>query len=253
MHDRRDMGRSAVHNHRQTNGETRPPAAIVDAAVRTGRSASSWPPFISASPGKLVLAARWAVVVAFVLVTAGIAVAAGSSTAQDGDRKTAAVSADGTADRGTTESRAQKPYSVARPVGGKIAPVIAKSMTGSVTDTLSSAFELAVSRVGDLPDCGALFEQLGCDGIDLLTRTLYIPAHPLNEESVCRRGATAFTMVGASQTWVCRRFSALNSERAAITLIHEALHHGGLTEAPQDPDAMNAREINTMVARACGF
>jgi hypothetical protein len=45
----------------------------------------------------------------------------------------------------------------------------------------------------------------------------------------------------------------LSLDRAAMTVIHEALHHGGLREAPADPDAMNAREINTMVLHACGF
>ena len=37
-----------------------------------------------------------------------------------------------------------------------------------------------------------------------------------------------------------------------MTLIHEALHHAGLTEKPKDPEAMSAREIDNMVEDACG-
>jgi hypothetical protein len=37
-----------------------------------------------------------------------------------------------------------------------------------------------------------------------------------------------------------------------MTLIHEALHHAGLTEKPMDPGGMSAREIDGMVNRACG-
>ena len=37
-----------------------------------------------------------------------------------------------------------------------------------------------------------------------------------------------------------------------MTLLHEALHHAGLTEKPADPDGMTAREIDGMVNNVCG-
>lgn len=132
-------------------------------------------------------------------------------------------------------------------------PVIAGSMPKTVARKLRGAYEVAVERVRGAPQCRDLFTRLGVDGVRMLESTLYIPAHPLNEESVCRSRATIFTKVGAAQTWVCRRFSALSNDRAAMSLLHEALHHGGLAEYPQDPQGLRAREIDGMVARACGF
>jgi hypothetical protein len=46
--------------------------------------------------------------------------------------------------------------------------------------------------------------------------------------------------VGSPSTFVCRLFQRLGDERAAVVLIHEALHHAGLTEYPQDPEAMTS-------------
>lgn len=191
-------------------------------------------------------------VMALVLVTVGTADASDDRVGQDVDGPVATVAAEGLSE-GVTAPSGVEPFSVAETADHDFVPVIARSMVDTVSEKLRAAFELAAERVRDNPDCAALFERLGCDGIDMLSTTLYIPAHQLNEQSVCRRGAAAYTMVGASQTWVCRGFSALSLDRAAMTLVHEALHHGGLPEAPMDDDAMNAREINTMVARACGF
>jgi hypothetical protein len=199
------------------------------------------------------MAARRLVTVAALIliadVTAGVAQ---EGVGQDAHPAAATATAEAATDD-TGASSTEEAFSVPLTARLRVAPVIAGSMPGTVADKLRAAFDLAVDRVRDVPDCSALFTDLRSDGIGMLASTLYIPAHPLNEESVCRRGAAAFTIVGASQTWVCRRFSALSLERAAMTVIHEALHHGGLTEAPLDPDAVNAREIDTMVARACGF
>lgn len=85
----------------------------------------------------------------------------------------------------------------------------------------------------------------------MLTTTIYMPTHPFDEQSLCK-SAAAFTWVGGAHTRLCRRFSSLSVERAAMTLIHEALHHAGLTEKPMDPEGMSAREIDNMVGDACG-
>jgi len=38
-----------------------------------------------------------------------------------------------------------------------------------------------------------------------------------------------------------------------MVIIHEALHHAGLTEYPQDPNGMTSNQINGMVAEQCGL
>jgi len=39
----------------------------------------------------------------------------------------------------------------------------------------------------------------------------------------------------------------------SMFVIHEALHHAGLTEKPQDRRGMTSLAINSMVGRSCGF
>jgi hypothetical protein len=85
----------------------------------------------------------------------------------------------------------------------------------------------------------------------MLSTTIYMPTHPRDEQTLCQ-SAAAFTWVGGFHTRLCRRFTSLSDERAAMTLIHEALHHAGLTEKPKDPEAMTAREIDNLVDDACG-
>jgi hypothetical protein len=59
--------------------------------------------------------------------------------------------------------------------------------------------------------------------------------------------------VGAAPTFLCTGFSSLTDEHAALVLVHEALHHAGLTESPSDPSGMSSAAINEMVRTACGF
>jgi hypothetical protein len=247
------MGQAAIRDDWQTTGGARP---LIDTRIDTvcsGHSVSAPSPSPPGPPEEAPTTAGWAVAVVALLLTAHATMSWGQDrVGQDADAKAAAVVTEA-AINDVQASSAPEAFSVPPTARQLVEPVIAASMSGTVADKLNLAFELAVERVRDVPECGALFADLGCDGVDMLESTLYIPAHPLNEESVCRRGATAYTMVGASQTWVCRRFSALSLERAAMTVIHEALHHGGLSEAPVDSAAMNTREINTVVSRACGL
>ena len=98
-----------------------------------------------------------------------------------------------------------------------------------------------------------MFASLGADGIEALNATLYFPIdNPIRRRDFCQRFLT-YTYVGASATWVCPDFKRLPVERAALVLIHEALHHAGLTEYPVDPDAMSSLAIDKMVKRNCGF
>ncbi|MEM7587770.1 MAG: hypothetical protein AAF560_30560 [Acidobacteriota bacterium] len=124
----------------------------------------------------------------------------------------------------------------------------------SVSDTLErkleAAFELAYERVQDSPTCRALFSELGHDATEMLRRSRYVPANIMQEQRVCRR-AVAFTGVGSPAVRLCRGFGRLALERAAMVVIHEALHTAGLPEWPLDPEAMTSAEINALVGRSC--
>jgi hypothetical protein len=63
----------------------------------------------------------------------------------------------------------------------------------------------------------------------------------------------AFTVVGSNWTGLCRDFSQLTDLEAAVVLLHEALHHAGVTEWPLDPDARRSSEISADVGRRCGL
>ena len=136
-------------------------------------------------------------------------------------------------------------------VAENVLPKTAMITSEKMIEKLSASFSVALERVRTIPQCAGLFSELDADGVEMLTTTLYMATHKMDEQSICQTAA-AFTWVGGVHTRVCRRFSSLSEERAAMTLIHEALHHAGLTEQPTDPTAMTAREIDGMVGDACG-
>ena len=125
------------------------------------------------------------------------------------------------------------------------------SVSNPLTQRLEDAFLLAWRQL-DQPSCAGLFNGLHLGPRESLTATLYTPASVTHEQRLCRRAA-ALTGVGRPVTFLCRSFGKLAVERAAATLIHEALHHAGLPERPADPRAMESREINALVARHCGL
>jgi len=118
---------------------------------------------------------------------------------------------------------------------------------------LRRAFPVAIRRLLELPECRALFDGLALDGDAALRRTLYYPPDALGFEEPCRLGGNAFTAVGRVQTGLCPRFAGLPVERAALVLIHEALHFAGLPERPATPGAMTSTEINDRIAERCGL
>jgi hypothetical protein len=133
----------------------------------------------------------------------------------------------------------------------EIEPWIHGGMPDGMRTRLESGFELAVSRVREVPECRALFTDLGADALETLRTGLYFPiGSHRKEKAVCGR-AVAYTNVGAAPTFLCRQFAKLSDKRAAMFVIHEALHHAGLPEQPHDRTAMTSREINTMVTNAC--
>jgi len=129
-------------------------------------------------------------------------------------------------------------------------PWTSPKMAKDLRRDLAGAVELAVRRLREEPPCRLLFEELGADGEAALAKTLYYPAPVDQEKSFCRR-ASATTMVGARQTWVCRSFRGLSPNRAAVTVLHEALHQSGMSERPLDRHALDSLEINRLVEERC--
>jgi len=144
-----------------------------------------------------------------------------------------------------------------------VEPWIHHKMDPGVRAKLEAGFELAVNRVREIEACSALFTRFGVEGMEVLKTGLYLPVHSYRHEiAVCGRNPTvnswggkvlAYTKVGGTPTWICRHFSRVSTETAAIAVIHEALHHAGLKEWPHDRMAMTSVEITEMVTTACGF
>jgi len=134
----------------------------------------------------------------------------------------------------------------------RMSPWVGTRTPSEVRSKVEAGFALASQRVRDLPECRRLFADLGADGVDALSTTMYYPAGLKEERRVCRR-ALAYTLVGGAPTWLCRRFSHLSDERAAAVLLHEALHHAGMNERPHDPDGLAPRQIDKLVEESCGF
>lgn len=130
---------------------------------------------------------------------------------------------------------------------------ISREMSQKNREQLIVAFKLAVERVQKMDECRDLFTDLGADWMATLSRVSFYPlGHREALPNMCR-GVDAYTMVGGGPTWLCRDFWRLTDKRAAMIIIHEALHHAGLTEWPRDPDGMRSVAINKMVAEHCGL
>lgn len=132
----------------------------------------------------------------------------------------------------------------------EIKPRINKRLSEDVRSKIGTAFELAQDRLRSQSGCRALFEDLGRDGRQALSTTLYYAADVTREKRLCPN-ALAFSLVGGAPTWVCRRFARLSDSRAAVVLLHEALHHAGMGERPGDPSGLTPREIDELVTGSC--
>lgn len=129
-------------------------------------------------------------------------------------------------------------------------PWIHGTMPAEVIDKLEAAIDIANDRVARLRSCAALFSDLGADARETLESVLYLPAPPESEASACRH-ALAHTFVGDSRTWVCRSITEISDSQAAMVIIHEALHHAGLSERGRDRRARTSTDINELVSVRC--
>jgi hypothetical protein len=122
----------------------------------------------------------------------------------------------------------------------------------TVNQRLFEGYATALKRIQKVESCQGLFAEFGADGTKMLSTTTYSAPQDEIEEQYCGR-ATALTTVGGSETRLCFDFGELRVESAAVVLIHEALHHAGLEEAPGYDDALTAVEIDQLVVNRCNF
>jgi hypothetical protein len=130
-------------------------------------------------------------------------------------------------------------------------PRFGGSFPTTVKSKLEQAFPIALAHLRDRSTCRRLFEDLGADGLGSLRLSVYCWADSMLARRACGRGVVAFTQVRSPFTWICTSFGRLSTKRAALILIHEALHRSGLGEQPVDPEGLTASEINALVAREC--
>ncbi len=119
---------------------------------------------------------------------------------------------------------------------------------------LESAMALAAEQLRKQAACRLLFAALEADGLECLASTFYTaPISNAEIRSCERRNASALTSVGGRRAVLCpASFGRLRRRQAAVVLLHEALHHAGLSEFPE-PGAPRSAEINRMVKVSCGL
>ena len=132
-------------------------------------------------------------------------------------------------------------------------PRISGALYPKIHNKLQQAYPVAVDHVRNHPECRDLFAELGANGFEKLSTTLYSQSTVMMERRFCRGGVTAITVVECPSVRLCNRFASLGTVEAAKTLIHEALHFAGMSEWPKDPQGLNPREINALVKKSCGF
>jgi hypothetical protein len=118
---------------------------------------------------------------------------------------------------------------------------------------LQRGFAIALDRLERHAPCRLLFEELDDDGVAKLFKTIYLSARREDLRRLCRDRNAAYTYLSLPHTRLCPAFGRLSDTRAAIIVLHEALHYAGLEESPTFPDAMTSAEINRMVESHCGF
>jgi hypothetical protein len=125
-------------------------------------------------------------------------------------------------------------------------------MTDRVERKLQFAYPLALERVGEIDTCAGLFNELGVDGIEMLSTSVYRPARGKRQLQACSdTDAKAFTSVRSLRTTLCDSFGRNSRQAAAMILIHEALHSAGMSEQPHDPNALSSYQINRLVRKSC--
>ena len=134
-------------------------------------------------------------------------------------------------------------------------PILSGFFPAKLRFQVSSALRLASDQLFSRQDCRDLYRRFGVEGRKALLAVTYRLAQTQTEISLCSdRSAAAFTTVGGSSTHLCPKlFASLSVHKAAVILIHESLHHSGMTEWPHDREALRSTEINTLIRDRCGL
>ena len=198
--------------------------------------------FATRRPGEALMAARLVLFCAAFLVALNPAAWAADET--ESDASAAVVAAANTAVSSTTSDDV---------VPAVYQPSMSPKLSTINRRKISDAFEVALERIREVPECRNLFTDLGADGETALSMVVFLPVGRAEARGGVCRGSSAYTIVGGGPVWVCRDFSRLSDTQAAMVIVHEALHHAGLNEYPKDPEAMTSREINAMVMDHCGL
>jgi hypothetical protein len=193
--------------------------------------------------GEVLMAARLVPICVVVLVTMNPFASASDSVESGASSAVAAAVATTAVNAATLDSEAPS----------IIKPVISTKVSVKNRRKISNAFELALEKVREVPECGDLFTELGSDGLESLGRVIFLPIGRAQGRGGVCRGSSAYTMVGGGPVRVCREFSRLSDTQAAMVIIHEALHHAGLSEFPLDPDGLTSNQINGLVMESCGL
>jgi len=133
--------------------------------------------------------------------------------------------------------------------------VLAGYFPARISFQLKHAMKLAAQKLIQESSCRAIFSPLTSNPMQALELTSYHLAGVGQETQACQaQGVVAYTTVGGHRTHLCPPlFEQLNTQQAAVVLIHEALHRAGLNEWPPDPNGLTSAEINLMVQRSCNL
>lgn len=155
-------------------------------------------------------------------------------------------------EEGITERDMDPPPPTADSATTLALPWMSPALHHALRKHLTTAVSLAVDRLRTHASCRELFESLGADGEQTLASCRYYPASMVHEQGACR-GTSALTTLGGGRIYLCRSFRRLPPRRAAVIVLHEALHQSGLNERPPDPEAMESSQINHLVEKSCGL
>jgi hypothetical protein len=126
------------------------------------------------------------------------------------------------------------------------------SLPGLVLHKINGGRSMAHRHLSRYPSCSGLFQELNADGGAILALSRFEMASARDERRWCDRGAVMLTHVGGGVVRICGGgLERLGRGDVTALLLHEALHHAGLTESPADPQAEIPREITRRVRQSC--
>jgi len=223
--------------------------------------ARSWVSTTTPDPMRLRLLGSHAICILCVLVSCGLApgITECADEAEDicGGRSSAEPTVQRFVIRSSStpaESREAIALAAARRARTDGEPLVLGGMNDRIERKLQFAFPSALERVCEVAACANLFSELGADGLETLGVTVYVPATSGQDLQLCEDAdAIAFTGIGRSKTRLCAEFGRQPRQAVAMILIHEALHHAGMSERPHDPDALTSGQINSLVRTNCNL